>query len=238
MSYKLKNRRNSIPNGFHFRQALTGWENDKVCPPSVWDFFLLCTELQKHRIANPKYKLATDLGAIQNEVDRVNAERVAAIPGSESYIVSTDTAQSFRVAPAPTALRKFVAAAKAISAGAETISDFIDSGESPVAQELAESRAAVCVRCPLNEKGDLSRFFTIPAAERIRRQIGMKEKRGLKTSLDEKLHVCSGCLCVNRLKVFFPLRFILNHMDTEIESKLDPKCWVLSEKHAIKQPNL
>ncbi len=245
MSYKLKNRRNSIPNGFLYRQALTGWENDKVCPPSVWDFYLLCSELQKHRISNPRFKLNTDLTAIQNEVDAKNAERIAALPNSESYVISDAAPPSFYQAPVRAASQAFVAAARAIRTGAETITDFMDSGESPVAQELAESRAAVCAcmtkdpdgtthPCPLNGKGDLSRWFTIPAAERIRKQLEIKEKRNLRTSQDALLGVCEACLCVNRLKVWFPLALIVKHMTEDVKAQLHPSCWVLAENKESK----
>lgn len=231
MGYKLKSRTQSPPNGFLFRQALTGWENDKVCPPSQWDFFLLCRELQKHRMANPKYKLPTDLTVIQNEVDARNAARIAAMPGAESYVMA-DPVPSFQVAPAPQLLQRLAAAAKAVSVGAETITDFMDSGESPVALELAEKRASVCVVCPLNERGDLSRFFTIPAANRIRKQIELKEGRGLKTSKDELLHICSACLCPLKLKTWFPLPLIVKHMDEDVRAQLNqdsPVCWIIQE---------
>ncbi len=227
MSFKLRDRRKGIPNGFMYRQALTGWESWKIDENTKWDFFLLCRKLQEHRLSNPKYKLSTSMAAIESEVDASNAARVAAMPNSESYVVSTDTAPSFQSPPQTTLLRRAVGAVNKIAAGAETISDFIDSGESPVAQELAESRAAVCVKCPLNEKGDLSRFFTIPAAERIRKQIEVKEGRGLKTSVDEKLNICGACLCTLKLKVWFPLPFIVKHMSEDVKVQLDVGCWIL-----------
>lgn len=229
MSFKLKSRTQCPPGGFLFRQALTGWNSWSVVPASQWDFKLLCQELQKHRIANPKYKLNTDITAIQNEVDATNAARVAAIPNSESYVVQTDTPPSFR--PAPHLLQRLAVASRAISAGHETITDFMDSGESPVAQELAEKRATVCVACPLNERGDLSRFFTIPAANRIKKQIEVKEGRGLKTSKDELLHICSACLCPLKLKVWFPLPYIVKHMDEDVKAQLHPACWITSESN-------
>jgi hypothetical protein len=234
MPYRLKSRTQSPPNGFLYRQALTGWENFKVCPSSQWDFQLLCNELQKHRMSNPKYKLSTDMTAIQNEVDAKNAERVAAMPGGDIYVVSTDVPASFH--QAPTRSSPVLAAVKAISVGAATINDFMDSGESPVSQEVAESRAAVCVACPLNEKGDLSRFFTIPAAERIRKQIEAKEGRGLKTSQDGKLHVCSACMCPLVLKQWFPLAFIVKHMSDDIKAQLDAACWIRKESNALPTP--
>jgi hypothetical protein len=227
MPYRLKSRTQSPPNGFLYRQALTGWENFKVCPSSQWDFQLLCNELQKHRLANPKYRLITDMTAIQNEVDAKNAERVAAIPGGELYVVSTDVPASFHQAPIRSS--PVLAAVKAISVGAKTILDFEDSGESPVAYGQALERAQVCVSCPQNELGDLSRFFTIPASERIRKQLERAHEMKLTTPVDTQLNVCGACLCPLKLKVWFPLKFIAAHMSEDVKVKLDSKCWILKE---------
>jgi hypothetical protein len=235
MPYRLKSRTQSPPNGFLFRQALTGWQNWSISEPSKWDFNLLCSELQKHRLANPKYKLNTNLVAIQNEVDSVNAERVAGIPGGDVYVVRTDVPVSFH--QAPTRSLPVLAAAKALSAGAKTILDFEDSGESPVAYGQALERAQVCVSCPQNELGDLSRFFTIPASERIRKQLERAHEMKLTTPVDTQLNVCGACLCPLKLKVWFPLKFIAAHMSEDVKVKLDSRCWILAEERLSNEPH-
>ena len=85
MSLHLKSRRACPPSGFIFRQNQTGWELQN------WDFEQLCMELQKHRLANPSLKLPTDLDSIREEVDVTNANRVAAIPNADSYVVGSTT---------------------------------------------------------------------------------------------------------------------------------------------------
>jgi hypothetical protein len=227
MSFKLKNRRNSVPNGFLYRQAITGWQNWDVAPNSVWDFHLLCRELQKHRLANPKYRLATDMTAIENEVDRVNAIRVAALPGAESY-VTADPAPSFHQPPRSIAV-KLVSAVEALKTGKEATDDWLDSEIPPVSQEVSERRAVTCVKCPLNGMGSLSRWFTIPAAALITRRLEKLHARKLSTSLDNQLGTCEACLCRNQLKVHEPLELVLKHTSEEVRARLDANCWVITE---------
>jgi hypothetical protein len=228
MPYKLKSLTQCPPGGFHYRQGLTGWENDKVSPSSVWDFHLLCRELQKHRISNPKYKLNTSMPAIIAEVDAKNAERVAAIPGGDLYVVSTDVPTSFHQAPVR-ALQAVVAAARAINTGADNISDWLDSEIPPVSPEVSERRAATCVKCPLNGMGSLSRWFTIPAASLITKRLEKLHTRKLSTSFDNQLGTCEACLCRNQLKVHEPLELVLKHTSEEVRARLDANCWVIAE---------
>lgn len=232
MSYRLKSRTQSPPNGFLYRQALTGWQNWSVCEPSKWDFGLLCKELQKHRLSNPKYRLNTNLTAIENEVDRVNAERVAALPNSESYVVSDAAPASFRVAPAASLLRQVAAVGANLKAGKDILFDWEESGKPPVAQGVANKRAETCVQCPCNGKGDLSRYFTLPAAALIKSSLERLHQMNLKTPSDSMLGTCEACTCPLRLKIWTPIEFIKEHTSEDVMAKLDPKCWVLAEfKH-------
>jgi hypothetical protein len=231
---RLKSRTQAPPGGFLYAQRQTAWQNWIVDPPSQWDFDRLCLALQAHRRANPRFKFSTNLALIQNEVDSENARRVAAIPGAaDVYTVSDGTAVSFRQAPVQSSpLQQVAAVAGKLSTGAATIEDFLESGEAPASKETAESRAAICVQCPQNGKGDFTRWFTVPVANRIRNQLEAREKRGLRTSLDDKLGVCEACLCPMKLKVFFPIEFIIRHMSEEVKAQLNaakPRCWILQE---------
>jgi hypothetical protein len=227
---RLKNRRQAIPNGFHYVQRESGWDNSKVAPTTVWDFNALCRAIQSHRAANPALKLNTNLTAIEAEVDAVNSARIAAIPGAAAeYLQDVGSAPaSFPQAPAHS-LSQVVAAAKAVSAGAKTVLDFEGSGDSPVSNEQATTRAEVCTACPKNEAGGLSRFFTIPAAAAIKAQLERAHEMKLTTTFDDKLNVCSACLCPLKLKIHFPIAFIVKHMSEEVKAKLDKGCWILKE---------
>lgn len=225
----LKNRRASIPNGFHYVQKETQWDNSKVAPQTMWDFFGLCQAIQQHRKSNPQFKLNTSMAAIESEVDAVNSARIATIPGTESYLMEVGgAAPSFQSAPTQS-LQALAVAAKQVSAGAKTILDFETSGEPPVPNELATKRAEVCATCPQNETGDLSRFFTVPAAALIKSQLERAHEMKLTTEFDSRLNICGACLCPLKLKVYFPLSFILKHMTDEVKAKLDPRCWITHE---------
>lgn len=229
---KIKNKRANIPNGYLYVQRETNWDASKVMPHTISDFYAVCQAIRQHRMANPQFRLSTSMPAIEEEVERVNAARVAAIPGAKDvYLMEVGggaAAPSFPQAPAQT-LQAVVAAVKQVSAGARTILDFEESGESPASYGQALKRAEVCVTCPLNETGDLTRFFTIPASERIKSQLERAHEMKLTTPLDNQLNICGACLCPLKLKIWFPLKFILAHMSDEVKAKLDQRCWILAE---------
>lgn len=228
---RIKNRRANIPNGYLYVQKETGFDVSKVMPHTVNDFNAVCMAIRQHRLSNPQFKLNTSLPAIEAEVEAVNVARIAAMPGAKDvYLMDVGGAQpSFQAAPTQS-LQVAVAAAKALSAGAKTILDFEESGDSPVANELATQRAEVCATCPKNETGDLTRFFTIPAATRIKAQLERAHAMKLTTALDDKLNICGACLCPLKLKVHFPLSFIVKHMSNEVRAQLDLRCWILGEE--------
>lgn len=164
---KLKDRKKAVPNGFLYRQGQTGWDNSKVAPYTLWDFYGLCRELQAHRMANPQFGLNTDMRAIESEVDFVTAKRVAAIPGAfDEYVV--DEGAGVPPKPSPPLSQKLLAAVGAVkraSKGGAVLLDWEKSGEPPVPSELSEGRAMICSTCPQNGKGDFTRWFTVPASE-------------------------------------------------------------------------
>ena len=233
MGYKLRSRTQSPPNGFIWVQRETGWDNRKAAPASQWDFSVLCREIQSHRRANhARFPwLTTDYAKIEAQVDRSNAERVSRIAGAESYIVSDEVPVPPKTIALP--VRQQVGAAlaglaKAVKGGAVLL-DWERSGDPPVDRGTAESRAVICVKCPKNGKGDLTRFFTVPASEMIRKQMERSTSLKLSTSVDDQLGVCEACLCPIKLKVWAPLNHIVNNMPDSIKAELDPGCWVLAK---------
>jgi hypothetical protein len=232
---KIKNKRANIPGGYLYVQRETNWDAYKVMPHTINDFYAVAQAIRQHRLANPSFKLSTSMPAIEEELERVNVARIAAIPGAAAvYLMEVGGASpSFHQAPTPTL--PLPAAVKSLSAGARTILDFEESGEPPVSNELATKRAEICVTCPKNETGGLSRFFTIPASELIKKQLERAHEMKLTTPLDNQLNVCSACLCPLKLKVHFPLAFILKHMSEEVKAKLDGRCWILGEDFPEKE---
>lgn len=221
----LKSRRNCAPGGFFFRQAQTNWEL------TSWDFEDLCSQLQKHRLANPSLKLPTDMDSIREEVDVANAMRVAAMPNTETYLTgdlpSPKTRAFLSLKPR---LVNAAESVKKVARGAGLLIDWIIDGAEPVSSELANTRAQVCIKCPMNSPASLSNFFTRAASELIRKEIEQRKILDLTTPYDEKLGVCTACACPMALKVHTPIDYIKSHMPAEQVSELWENCWIKSER--------
>lgn len=114
--------------------------------------------------------------------------------------------------------------------------DWLGDDQAPVAVEIAERRAAVCADCPKNDGGDWKAYFTVPIAEKIRQQMALRHDLELRTSLDNRLTVCSGCDCPLALKVWAPLDHVLAHTSEETKGRLDERCWVLREAQLPQTP--
>lgn len=137
-------------------------------------------------------------------------------------------------APSPSEVEQLNAAAgraRKIWSGVRTISDWIDSGAAPVAQEVADARAAICAKCPKNGQGDFTSWFTAPAAGAIKKQVEKLGDRKLTTPDSDKLNICEVCLCPLKLKVYAPMEFIKPHMADGVLADLRavPGCWIVKE---------
>jgi hypothetical protein len=108
--------------------------------------------------------------------------------------------------------------------------EWLASGAEAVPQEKANARAAVCAKCPMNEKGDLLRFFTKPVSEAIRHALSLRSEWKLETPDDFRLGVCTACDCPMRLKVHIPIERIREKLKPEIKSRLHPDCWIPKEQ--------
>lgn len=169
---------------------------------------------------------------------RVNSDRVAAIPGTESYLMDVGSASpSFHQAPIHS-LQQLAAVGANLKTGKDVIFDWEESGQPPVAQELADKRAAICVQCPQNGSGGLSRYFTVPVAALIKSRFERLHEMKLVTPNDAQLGVCDACLCPLRLKVWTPMEFISKHTEKNAWPKFQqatPRCWVLEESEHVKE---
>lgn len=236
---RLKSRSNAPPGGFLYEQKQTGWRNWLVAPTTQWDFNALCTALQAHRRANPQFKLQTNLTLIQSEVDTANAMRVASMPNTETYVYNDNMPTPKAEAPSTLdKLRSVAGAVKKVSAGADVLLAWERSGDKPVEAVYAEGRAQTCSHCPRNGKGDLTRWFTMPAAALIRKHIERLHELKLFTSYDNHLGICEACSCPLQLKVHTPLKFVLGALNAEILAELhpaSPRCWILEEKERYEQ---
>lgn len=99
---------------------------------------------------------------------------------------------------------------------------WLGAGGQPVPSEQAQRRADVCLTCPHNVPKGLTELFTEGVALTVKRQIQMKSQMQMDVTREEELHICDKCLCVLKLKVHAPLKFIL---ENGIPDDLPEFCW-------------
>lgn len=186
----------------------------------------------KHRLANPaitaRFKLATDVSSVSAELEKFTATRLG-LPDPKPLPPPELPSLSGAVVGAVDGIRK-------LAAGAALLMDWEESGAAPVPSALANSRAAICATCPKNDPEGLSKFFTVPVADPIRKRLERLHAMNLSTPSDDKLHVCAACLCPLKLKVHTPLDLILKRLKPKFKAELDPKCWILCESSLLTSP--
>lgn len=202
--------------------------------------FRRCCEFEtSFRKKNPfmckKHNWTTEKGEIEKYVEQSNVARCIA-HGWTSFLVMDD-------APYPTAYipifqKKTEAGAAAFAvegktkhatkaaAGIGLVYDWLGEGLEPVNQEEAEKRALVCSVCPKNQPGDFFQRVEAVIARNVRTLIEVAKDLKLRTSLDEKLESCMACDCWLKLKVWPPLKHIIENTSPEVMADLDPGCWI------------
>src|SRR5512137_1066676 len=172
---QLKDRQKSIPNGFKFYLPELKWN----APGNYPSFTRVCDALQA--VVNANLAMAqqkqwpTDRPGIEAWVDTYNASLCAAM-GWNDYITSEGVPSVPKMSPSlqKETLQSLAAAAaraKELVAGAKSLIEWDESGENAVPRDLANSRAMTCSACPRNEPGDWTKWFTVPAAELIKRRV-------------------------------------------------------------------
>lgn len=223
---RMKSLTQHPPFSFQFIQVEAGQKE-----PFVGSFNSVVEKVRALRIANPylvqKYGWRTDLEGVEFDVEQQNVARCRA-HGWSNFILEDNLADP-PVPPQKKTLLPGVAGAKRVAAGVAVLLDWLGTSGRAVDPLLAERRAAVCATCPKNDGGDWKAYFTGPISEKIRTQLEMRNDLALKTSHDDKLTVCSACDCPLRLKVFVPFEYIAKHISEDTKTRLDPRCWILSE---------
>jgi hypothetical protein len=230
MAYMLKDRNKQIPNGFKFLQPETGWS-----PRPFSSFSVVCNSLMRHRMANPalvaKHRWPTDLPSIEVEVENYNVA-LCVSHGWLNYLNAGDGGGAplpkFQAPPA-----SLLEKVRSVAVGAETLVEWLKSGAEAVDRDLADRRALGCSACEKNDRGDWTRWFTIPVSRAISMFLEKRRSWKLATLYDDELGVCSACLCPLKLKVNVPAENILIKMPPETFEALDPKCWLRAEKKAM-----
>lgn len=122
--------------------------------------------------------------------------------------------------------------------GAIILKEWLGEGGIPVAQNLAQSRADVCLKhggngCPANARKTMWSWLSVPVANTVLRWIEHKNKMNLHVDGEENLGTCSACLCELTVKIWCPMKHIQEHSDPRVIEQMPSHCWVKSE---INQP--
>lgn len=224
----LKEPQKSIPGGFQFYVSQTKWS-----PAPFSSLDSITNQLIAHRKGRPDLVAQNNWSLDPAEVlKEVTAYQVAICirQGWNDYLLGGSEGASFFPPTPPPTLRQRV---KAVAAGVEALVSWAGDGSPTVEPELANKRAAICSggddptkACPLNGKGGLESFFTVPVANAIRSQLERKRVMKLETPSDDHLGICTACFCPLPLKVWMPLDNILNKMLPEAQEALAPNCWI------------
>lgn len=234
----LKSRTGFPPYGWKYRQPETGWQAPS---PMSENFDRTVNRIIAHRLANPRFPFATDYNTVTDELDAFTCTRLKHDPyycdGPESDKKKDGPQhppQGKPMFPSLQRLRQNLAGLveniKRSAAGARILGEWIGQGGKPVAPELAERRATICVSCPMNTM-DSHWLFGLPKtiAIAIHEQRRVKSQLELKVSVEDKLGTCDACKCQNQLAVWVPIHHIRKQTSRDIASKLDPRCWKLKE---------
>jgi len=221
----LKNEQLSIPGGFQYYVPDSKWS-----PAPFSSIDSITTQLIQHLQARPdivaKHGWSLDPASVRRQVVAYQVALCVRNGWSDYILGGAETV------PFPIPSRSLFAKAKAVAAGVRTLVSWADDGAPTVLVTTANMRAEVCVACPLNGKGGLETYFTVPAQNAIKAQLERKRTMKLETPLDDRLGVCTACDCPLPLKIWLPLDHILAKMPAESKAALHPDCWILSEEKA------
>ena len=225
----LKDKFRQIPNGLRFFEPITGWDSTKVLGthPSL---DRLTDAVVAHRMGNPRYKSkwATDRAGVTQDVEQYNVALCKA-NGWNDYITDGSVAPPKFRPPTSRPGAGVAGASRRASAGIKLVVEWLGEGLKPVSIDIAEQRAAVCVKCPKNEDGGFFEKIGALAAQQVKDLIEVRNDLALKTKHDGQLKSCSACSCWLPLKVFAVKEHVQKYTSEEVRERLDPSCWILAE---------
>lgn len=213
----------TTPNGgWQFRQPQLGWEMPFPVSQTIDS---ATKEIIKVRLKNPaitaKHNLATAFPVVRDELIKFNAMRTGtALAPPTSF---THPRRSL-----PQAVEALAAAVSKTARGGALLLEWEESGLPPESSDISAKRAALCAQCPKNSKGELTRWYTIPVSEMLRKRMERVHQMNLKTPDDDNLGVCEACECPLRLKVHTPMHLIQKRLKPEQRDELWLNCWILT----------
>lgn len=206
-----------VNGGWVFRQPQFGnWTNPYALVGKDASVKAIIAARKANAAISAKHKLSTDYAAVERELEEFQRAR-GALPQIAATFFS----------PASSRLPQRVLAAaadiKRAAQGTGVVLDWLTSGGAPVAQDLANQRAAVCVACPKNVEGA---WYTVAPAQLIKATLEARKDLKLETPSDAALKSCDVCKCLMRLKVWVPLEHITKNTKAEIMAEFPSNCWI------------
>lgn len=214
------------PGGWSYYQPQTGW----TAPfPVGHTFTQQVGNIIKHRKANMalvvKHKLALDEATVGQELINYQIARGAIAAPPKPAPLATSVPQLSG------AVQGAVAAVKKLAGGAASLLEWEEAGMPHVEPDVANTRGGTCAVCPKNQQGKgITEYFTTQVSDLYNRKFQKQQEQGLTTAHDDKLFVCSACLCPLKNKVWFPAELVLKRLKPEQRPELnqaDPRCWIL-----------
>jgi hypothetical protein len=114
--------------------------------------------------------------------------------------------------------------AKQFTEGATILAAWLGGGGETVPIQMAQKRADICLKCPLNKPLSV---VNETIAKAIKAQLEIKSKLNLRVNGEKSLRSCEACGCVTKLKIWVPLQRIKPDPD-ELE-KFHQDCWLRNE---------
>lgn len=229
---RLRERNRQIPGGLRYKCSplkyqSSNWHSFDKIVADVW------ARIRSNPYLAAKHNLPNTRSGVEDMVDAYNA-MVCEQNGWLDFITSGGE----EAAPVPKWFSPQMSSRLGgkLVAGAKALLQWLGEGGEPVPAGLAEARAAVCAKCPLNRKMELKDFFVHGASELIRRQIEFANECGLSTIVDTDLGICTACGCPLKLAVHVPIMYKVGQLTADVRSSLDCNCWVLSEEKSALEP--
>lgn len=200
-----------------FRQPQTGWSN----PMAMVGFDASVKAIINHRKANKaitvKHQLSTDYNQVAAELEKYTRIRLGIpLPAPPSFFQQSSNRLPSRVVAVAADIKR-------AARGTAVVLDWLTSGGAPVAQPLADKRAAICSTCAKNVDGA---WYTTAPAELIKSTLEARSDLKLQTPHDDRLKSCDVCKCLMRLKVWCPLDHIVKQTKPDIMAEFPAHCWI------------
>lgn len=243
----LKNRSSQIPHGYQFYQPQTRWALPVDLSRS---FDVSVQQILDYRKGNPgltaQHGLSLNRTAIANELDQFNTMRMMSL-GYEGFVNMggpTDPKQMpLQSLSLSTRLQERVrGVAEAVgnaNKAAALLAEWLGDGGMPVAADLSNRRANVCLYCPQNADPNWFQKLEAQVAMKLKNLLAWKHQLSPPVEQEGKLLTCQVCDCYLPLKVVVPIKHILagTSAETMVELKTvitnaGEKCWVVTESEA------